>query len=103
MDAASFLTVLPNLSIGVVAVLALAYLSLVHSRAQKETQEQFMKALDDRATKHESAMQEREEALRSVEREVRSTFSKHLLESTRALEENTKVLSRVVSKLDGQH
>lgn len=90
MDEASLISILPNLSIGVVSIIGLVYVVL-----------KFLAALDTRAEKHEAAMQEREEALRGVEKDVRESLYKHLSESTNALQENTKVLARVVQKLDG--
>lgn len=88
----SFLTILPNLSIGVISVVALVYVVT-----------KFLVHLDERTVRHEEAMKEREMSLRTVEAEVRSTLSTHLTESTHAVRENTKVLSRVVNHLDGKH
>ena len=85
----TLLTILPNLSIGVVSILGLIY-----------TVVKFLAALDSRATSHEIAMKEREQALRDVEKNVRENLYTHLTQSTKALEENTKVLGRVVNHLD---
>lgn len=87
----SFLTVLPNLSIGVIAVLSLVY-----------TVMRFLEAMDVRTKRHEESMTEREKALREVEAEIRVTLSQNLTESTHAIQENTKVLARVLSHLDGR-
>jgi hypothetical protein len=87
-----FLTILPNLSIGVISVLALVYVVL-----------RFLKALDDRADKHELAMQERETAMRSLEASVRQSMAEQLTKNTIALSEVTKVLARVVRHLDGDN
>ena len=89
MDYAAFISILPNLSIGVVSILGLIYVTL-----------KFLKTLDSRADKHERSMQEREEALRRVEADVRESLYTHLSESTGALRENTKILSRVITHLD---
>ena len=85
----SLLSILPNLSIGVISILGLIYVVL-----------KFLDALDKRAVQHSVAMQEREEALRAVEKDVRESLYKHLSESTMALQENTKVLARVMNHLD---
>lgn len=105
----SFLSVLPNLSIGVVSVLALAYLSLRHALTQKEAQDKFVKTLDDRADKHEKAMLEREQALRSVESEVRRNLTDQLVQNTVALKGNsdafsnsTRLMERIIRHLDGE-
>jgi hypothetical protein len=60
------LSVLPNLSIGVVSIGGLVYVVL-----------QFLKALDNRADKHEKAMTEREASLRAVETDVRRFLAEH--------------------------
>jgi len=88
MDA-SLLSILPNLSIGVISILGLIYVVI-----------KFLDALDKRTIQHAEAMKEREQALRQVEKDVRESLYKHLSESTVALVENTKVLSRVISHLD---
>lgn len=85
----SLLTVLPNLSIGVISILGLIYVVI-----------KFLEALDTRTVQHAEAMKEREFALRQVEKDVRDSLYKHLSESTSALQENTKVLARVISHLD---
>lgn len=85
----SLISILPNLSIGVISILGLVYVVL-----------KFLAALDRRAEQHAEAMKEREQALRDVEKDVRSSLYAHLSESTAALQENTKILSRVINHLD---
>ena len=85
----SLLSILPNLSIGVISILGLIYVVL-----------KFLEALDKRAEQHSIAMQEREQALRGVEKDVRESLYRHISESTFALQENTKVLARVINHLD---
>lgn len=87
---ADFLSILPNLSIGVVSIAGLVYVVL-----------QFLKALDNRADKHEKAMGDRETSLRAVETDVRRFLTDQLSQNTIALQENTKVMGRVVRHLDG--
>lgn len=89
MEPTSFLSVLPNLSIGVISILGLIYTVI-----------KFLDALDKRTIQHAEAMKERELALRQVEKDVRDSLYKHLSESTLALQENTKVLARVMNHLD---
>lgn len=99
----SWLTILPNLSIGVVAVLALVYVVIKFLNAQEEARKEFFKTQGEMRKQHEEAMIHRENALRSVESEVRQTLSTHLTESTHAVRENTRVLERVMNHLDGNH
>lgn len=85
----SLISVLPNLSIGVISILGLIYVVI-----------KFLDALDKRTIQHAEAMKEREQALREVEKDVRMSLYSHLSESTAALQENTKVLARVMNHLD---
>ena len=85
----NILSVLPNLSIGVVCILALVYVT-----------NRFLQVLDARSDKHETAMREREAAMRLLESSVRTTLTEHLTQASVALAENTKVLARVVHHLD---
>ncbi len=87
----TLLSILPNLSIGVVCIGALVYVVSV-----------FVKTLDQRATAHESAMLEREKALRTVEADVRETLLGVIGRATTALEQNSRVMGRVVDQLDRQ-
>jgi|GEM_PF-2774556 len=89
MAETSLLSVLPNLSIGVVSVGALVYVAL-----------DFRKAMDKRAERHEASMKEREDALRQVEREVRTELVGSLQKSTSVISENSKIMERVVNHLD---
>ena len=83
-----WITVLPNLSIGVVSVLSLVYVCI-----------QFLDRLDKRSDAHELAMKEREHALRLVEKEVRTEISSHLTASTLAIKESAQVMERVMQRL----
>lgn len=88
-DMETLLNILPNLSIGVVSIGGLVYVVL-----------QFLKALDQRADKHETAMGEREQAMRNLEADVRRNLTDQLSKNTIALTEVSKILSRVVNHLD---
>jgi hypothetical protein len=83
----SILTVLPNLSIGVVSVLSLVYVTI-----------QFLRHLDERTIRHETAMSERENALRKVECDVRNLLVDLSNKNQSALIENTKALERFFTK-----
>ena len=84
------LTILPNLSIGVVSIIGLIYVVT-----------QFLKALDERADKHEAAMARREEAIRNIETSVRASLTEQITKNTVILMDVAKVLGRVVRHLDG--
>lgn len=83
------LAVIPNLSIGVVCIGALVYITV-----------RFLEKLDERAMAHESAMSERETALRGVEREIRTELVGALGRSSEAIAQNTRIMERVVTSLD---
>lgn len=85
-----FLSILPNLSIGVVCIGALVFVTRL-----------FILTLDQRADKHETAMLEREVAMRALETSVRVTLTDHLTQASIALSENTKILARVLRHLEG--
>ena len=83
-------SILPNLSIGVVSIGGLIYVTL-----------KFLTTLDLRADRHEMAMKERENAMRKLESDVRNTLAAQLIENTNALTENTRALARIIRHLDG--
>lgn len=89
MDAPSFVSILPNLSIGVVSILGLVYVVI-----------RFLQALDDRADKHEVAMTKREEAIRNLESDVRRNLTDQLAKNTVALTDVARVMGRVVRHMD---
>lgn len=83
------LSILPNLSIGVVCIGALVYVVIL-----------FVKTLDSRSDKHEAAMKEREVAMRELEASVRNNLTEQLTKNTIALIDVAKVLGRTVRSLD---
>ena len=85
----SLLSVLPNLSIGVVSIAALVYITL-----------QFLKTLDARSDKHERAMKEREDAMRTLETDIRRGLTTQLAQNTIALNDAAKILSKCITKLE---
>jgi len=86
---ASLLTILPNLSIGVISVFSLVYV------VQK-----FLLHLDERTTRHEKAMLERETQIRKVEEDVRTTVLMQLSLNTASMNDTAKVMERVMNLLD---
>jgi hypothetical protein len=85
----SILTILPNLSIGVISVLSLVYITL-----------KFITHLDERTVRHEKAMLEREIQIRSIEKEVRTTVLAQLSQNTEAMNDTARVMERVMNRLD---
>lgn len=88
----SLLTILPNLSIGVISVLSLVYVTL-----------KFLTHLDERTMRHEVAMTERESHLRTVEKEVRNNILGQLAQNNQLMAETAKTLERVSLHLDSKH
>lgn len=86
---ASLLTVLPNLSIGVISVFSLVYVV-----------RQFLIHLDERTTRHEKAMLERETQIRKVEEDVRTKVLTQLSLNTASMNDTAKVMERVMNLLD---
>lgn len=91
-------SVLPNLSIGVIAVLSLVVVTF-----------RFLDRMEKSNVTHEKAMADRENALRAVEKEVRTEFGKLLaqsnhviVQSTHAIGENSKILARAVDRWDSE-
>lgn len=74
----SLISALPQLSVGVVSVLALAYVT-----------KQFL-----------SHLAEREEALRIVEKDVRTSLTEQLAKNTSAMSEMVRTHERVITALD---
>lgn len=83
------LTILPNLSIGVISILGLIFVVV-----------KFLEALDKRTEQHAEAMKEREGALRSVEKEVRNNILSQLSKNTEIMNDTSKVMERAIMILD---
>lgn len=79
----NLLQILPNLSVGVVAILSLVYVS-----------KEFLAHLKEQNKESRIERQEREIALREVEKEVRTTITTQLSENTRVIERAIAVLDR---------
>ena len=85
----SLLTILPNLSIGVVSVMSLVYISV-----------QFLSHLDKRAKMHEESMRERESQIRIVEKEVRTKVLDQLQQNSMVMSDTVKSHERLMTILD---
>ena len=90
---ASFISSLPNLSIGVIAVLAFAYTTIKNNESREANTRNFLSTLDTMRSQHEIAMKEREIAFRSLEKEVRT-------EILNQLTKNSQIMERVINHLD---
>jgi hypothetical protein len=77
----SLLSILPNLSIGVICIMALIYVTT-----------QFLKSLKEQHETFRTEIKEREIALRTLESEVRTSIMKQL-------QENTKAFDRVMNHI----
>ena len=91
-----------QLGIGGLSVAGVIYISITHQKSMQEIQGNFLKAMDDRSDKHESAMNERELALRSVEKAVRDSFTEIITKNTVALIDATRIMARLMRHLDGE-
>lgn len=83
-----FLSIVPNLSIGVIAIGALVYTVIIFNKSQTSLIE-----------KHGQAIEKGQEALRQVEADVRRFLTDQLSQNTIALQENTKIMARVIKRL----
>jgi len=77
-----FLTVLPNLSIGVVSIGALVYISIKFLDRLKEKDEESLQQQELML----GEIKEREQAFRELEKSVRDTILTQLAENTRVME-----------------
>ena len=85
----SFLSILPNLSIGVIAILGLLFVVM-----------KFLDTLEQRNIEYTKALKESEEALRRVEKEVRTNVLNQLAKNTEIMNDVSKTLERVTYHLD---
>lgn len=72
----SFATILPNLSIGVISILGLVYVTKI-----------FIERLKDLNVEHTTQLVEREKAMRDLEREVRTSIMHGLNQNTEVMRE----------------
>lgn len=89
-----FLQILPNLGIGVVAIVTLGYVTrefINHLRATHADHKVEMSTLH---SSHMAELKEREMALRTVEKEVRTNIMDRLSQNTHVMERAISVLDR---------
>lgn len=89
----SLFTIIPNLGIGVVAIITLGYVTrefINHLRLVHQEHKDVMGKLH---SEHLTELKEREVAIREVEKEVRQNI-------TEQLSQNTQVMDRVVKALE---
>jgi len=89
----AFLTALPNLSIGALAVVTMAYMMIKNNESREKNTQRFLETLETMRSQHEAAMKERESAFRELEREVRNKILSQLTD-------NSKIMERVIGHLD---
>jgi hypothetical protein len=89
----AFLNVLPNLSVGALAVVTMAYMMIKNNESREKNTQRFLETLDNMRSQHEAAMKERESAFRELEREVRNKILSQLTD-------NSKIMERVIGHLD---
>lgn len=89
-----FLQILPNLGIGVVAILTLGYIAREFILNLKETHKDHKAQMNELHMSHLSELKERELALRTVEKEVRTNILDQLSRNTHVMERAISVLDR---------
>lgn len=89
----AFFSALPNLSVGALAVITMAYMMIKNNESRERNTQSFLTTLENMRTQHEAAMKERESAFRELEREVRNKILSQLTD-------NSKIMERVISHLD---
>jgi len=85
----TLLSGITQLSIGVISVLALVYVCI-----------KFLEHLDKRTEKHETAMMERENQIRLVEKEVRTKVLDQLQQNSMVMADTVKSHERLMIHLD---
>lgn len=96
MEPTSFASILPNLSIAAIAVLALAYLCKFFISQMEKRDTAYAVEFAKRDEAHRIELKEREDAFRALEKEVRTTLSSQLAR-------NTNVMERIINHLDLPH
>lgn len=90
---ASLISSLSELSVPAISVIAIAYMLIKTNESRERNTQAFLTSLDDMREEHESAMKERENALRTLEREVRTSILEQL-------SKNSQIMERVINHLD---
>lgn len=90
---AGILSALSDLSVPAISVIAIAYMLIKTNESREKNTLAFLSSLDKMRQEHEVAMKERENALRSLEKEVRTSILEQL-------SKNSQILERVINHLD---
>lgn len=96
VSAESLPSILPNLAIGVVAILALAYVVRYFVDHLKSRDQANSAEFSEIRREHRAQLDEREKAMRGLEAEVRTTV-------TEELKRSTELMGRVVNFLEGNN
>lgn len=89
----SILSSLSDLSVPAISVIAIAYMLIKTNESREVNTKNFLDALQNMRDEHEIAMKERELALRSLEKEVRTSILEQL-------SKNSQIMERVINHLD---
>lgn len=90
---AGILSSLSELSVPAISVIAIAYMLIKTNESRERNTQSFLAELDKMRFEHETAMKEREYALRSLEKEVRTSILEQLAK-------NSQIMERVINHLD---
>lgn len=80
---------LPNLGVGVASIGAVGFITV-----------NFLKSMKEERREYKAAIDEREQAFRLLEKEVRTSISEQLYNATHQLTENSKTMERVIDHLE---
>ena len=89
-----FVQVLPNLGIGVVAILTLGYITREFILHLRSTHTEHRIELAELHTVHLAGMKEANSEMRDIEREVRTNITAQLAKNTSVMEKALMVLNR---------
>lgn len=95
-----FLTILPNLSIGVVCILALIYVVRMYKDYQERREAQYTAERVERDNKYADERMRWEAGIRELERDFRGSIATQLNKSNEVLSEVSRTMERVTRHLD---
>jgi glycine/serine hydroxymethyltransferase len=90
---AELLSILPNLSIGALSIVALVYVTYLFNKNLKDQAERHAKLTADQLTNHQTMLDERELAMRRLEKDIRDNLLVQL-------NKNTIAFDRVIDHLE---
>lgn len=90
---AGVLSALSDLSVPAISVIAIAYMLIKTNESRETNTKNFLDALQNMRSEHESSMKELETAFRGLEREVRTSILEQL-------SKNSQIMERVINHLD---